>query len=138
MTITRLAWLVGVALLVMVVNVVASILYMVVYSYVIDPGHNEQYYQDHIQVAAPYSSIVAGIPLMFLAGWWVSRWWEREFAIKAGLTVWLAYAIIDTAVLLAAGVTMGVAVLAAISIFTKLAAVYFGASVGARRGQPSG
>ena len=138
MTITRLAWLVGVALLVMVVNVVASILYMVVYSYVINPGHDEQYYQNHIQVAAPYCSIVAGIPLMFLAGWWVSGWWEREFAIKAGLTVWLTYAIIDIAVLLAAGMTTTVAVLAAISIFTKLAAVYFGASVGARRSQQRG
>jgi hypothetical protein len=43
---------------------------MVVYSYVINPGHEEKYYHDHIQVAAPYCSIVAGIPLMFLAGWW--------------------------------------------------------------------
>ena len=134
MTIPRLAWLVGVALVVTVVNVVASILYMVVYSHVIDPGHDERYYQDHIQVAAPYCSIVAGIPLMFLAGWWVSGWWEREFAIKAGLTVWLAYAVIDIAVLLAAGATANVAVLVAVSLITKLAAVYFGASVGARRG----
>jgi hypothetical protein len=44
MTFGRLAWLVGVALLVLVVNVAASILYMVVYSYLIDPGHEEQYY----------------------------------------------------------------------------------------------
>ena len=86
MTIVRLAWLVGVALFIMVANVAVSILYMVVYSYVIDPGHEEQYYRDHIQVAAPYCSIVAGIPLMFLAGWWVGGWWEGEFAIKAALT----------------------------------------------------
>ena len=68
MTLGRLAWLVGVALLVLVVNVAVSILYMVVYSYLIDPGHEEQYYLNHIEVAAPYCSIVAGIPLMFLAG----------------------------------------------------------------------
>jgi hypothetical protein len=59
---SRIAWLVGVALLVMIVNVVVSVLYMVVYSYVIDPGHDKQYYDDHIQIAAPYCSIVAGIP----------------------------------------------------------------------------
>mgnify|MGYP000443690580 FL=1 len=47
---------------------------MVVYGHLIDPGHDEQYYRDHIQVAAPYCSIVAGIPLMFLAGWWVGGW----------------------------------------------------------------
>src|SRR5262245_4091148 len=110
MTLARLAWLVGVALLVLVVNVAASILYMVVYSYAINPGHEEQYYKDHIQVAAPYCSIVAGIPLMFLAGWWVSGWWEGEFAVKAALTVWLVYALIDIAILLAAGMTTKVAI----------------------------
>ncbi|MBC7784690.1 MAG: hypothetical protein H7144_12705 [Burkholderiales bacterium] len=133
MTLGRLSWLVGVALLVMVVNVAASILYMVVYGHLINPGHEEQYYHDHIQVAAPYCSIVAGITLMFLAGWRVGRWWERGFAVKAALTVWLAYAVIDSAVLLAAGSTVKVAVLFAVSMLTKLAAVYLGALVAGRR-----
>ena len=133
MTLGRLAWLVGVAVLVLVVNVAISIVYMVVYSYLIDPGHEEQYYHDHIKVAAPYCSIVAGIPLMFLAGWWVGGWWEGEFAVKAALTVWLAYALIDIAVLFAAGITMRIAVLFAVSFVTKLAAVYVGAWVGGRR-----
>jgi hypothetical protein len=133
MTLGRLAWLVGVALLVMVVNVTVSILYMVVYGHLIDPGHEQQYYHDHIQVAAPYCSIVAGIPLMFFAGWWVSGWWDGEFAVKAALTVWLAYALIDIAVLLAAGLTVRIAVLVAVSLLTKLAAVYLGAVVAGPR-----
>jgi hypothetical protein len=120
--------LAGVALLVMVANVAASIVYMIVYSYLIDPGHEEQYYKDYIKVAAPYCSIIAGIPLMFLAGWWVGRWWEPGFAAKAALTVWLVYVLIDFAVLLAAGLTGRIAVLFAASFLTKLAAVYFGAS----------
>ncbi len=91
----RLAWLVGVAVLVLVVNVAVSILYMVVYGHWIDPGHDVQYYNDHIQIAAPYCSIVAGIPLMFLAGWWVGGWWKGEFAVRAALVVWLAYVLID-------------------------------------------
>ena len=133
MMLGRLAWLVGVALLVMIVNVALSFLYMVVYGYVIDPGHEEQYYQDHIQVAAPYCSIVAGIPLMFLAGWWVGGWWEGAFAIKAALAVWLAYALIDVGVLLAAGPTRKIAALCAGSLVTKLAAVYLGALAAGRR-----
>ena len=133
MTLGRLAWLVGVAVLVLLVNVAISILYMVVYSHLIDTGHEEQYYHDHIKVAAPYCSIVAGIPLMFLAGWWVGGWWEGEFAVKAALTVWLAYALIDIAVLLAAGITKRIAVLFAVSFVTKLAAIYVGAWVGGRR-----
>lgn len=63
---SRIAWLIGAALLAMIANIVVSVLYMVVYSYLIDPGHEKEYYDAHIQVAAPYSSIVAGIPLMFL------------------------------------------------------------------------
>jgi len=133
MTIGRVAWLVGVGLLVLVVNVAASFLYMVVYGHVIDPGHEEQYYHDHIKVAAPYCSIVAGIPLMFLAGWWVGGSWEGEFAVKAALLVWLTYALIDIGVLLAAGLTPRIAVLSAVSLVTKLAAVYLGALVAGRR-----
>ena len=68
LTLSRVAWLIGVAILVMLANVVASIHYMVVYSYLIDPGHEKEYYDAHVQVAAPYCSIAAGTPLMFLAG----------------------------------------------------------------------
>jgi hypothetical protein len=133
MTLSRLAWLVGVAILVLIANVVASILYMVAYGYLIDPGHEDQYYHDHIQVAAPYCSIVAGMPLMFLAGWWVSRWWEGALATKAALVVWLTYFLIDASALLVAGMTARVAVLFAVSFLTKLAAVYLGALAAGRR-----
>ena len=137
MTLGRLAWLVGVALLVLVVNVAVSILYMVVYGHLIDPGHEEQYYRDHVNVAAPYCSIVAGIPLMFLAGWWVGGWWEANVAVKAALLVWLVYAVIDVLVLVAAGMSSEVPtrliVLTAISLITKLTASYVGGIVGSRR-----
>jgi hypothetical protein len=132
LTFGRIAWLVGVALLVMVANVVASVLYMVVYSYLIDPGHDEQYYNEQIQIAAPYCSIVAGIPLMFLAGWWTGGWWRREFAVKSALTIWVTYAVIDLAILLAAGGASAIAPLVAVSIATKLAAVYLGARLANR------
>jgi hypothetical protein len=125
----RLAWLVGVAILVLAANVALSFAYMVVYGHLIDPGHDEQYYRDHINVAAPYCSIVAGMPLMFLAGWWVAGWWQAHFAVKAALAVWLAYALIDLAALVAAGLTTRIAVLFAVSFLTKLAAVYLGARV---------
>ena len=124
----RIAWLVGIALLVMVANVAASILYMVVYSYLIDPGHDKEYYEAHIQVAAPYCSIVAGIPLWFLAGWWIARRWQGEFAVKSALAVWLVYAVIDlTIIILVGGLTPWLTVLIAVSHLTKLAAVYLGA-----------
>ena len=131
MTLVRLASLIGVGLLVMVVNIAMSILYMVVYSYLINGGHPKEFYEEHIKVAAPYCSIVAGIPLMFLAGLWVAGWSGGgvQLGVKAALMVWLTYAIIDIGVLLAAGMNTKIAVLFAISFLTKLAAVYGGALV---------
>jgi hypothetical protein len=129
MTLVRLASLIGIGLLVLVLNVGASILYMVVYGYLINPGHPEEYYREHIKVAAPYCSIVAGIPLMFLAGLWVAGWWEGQLAVKAALVVWLAYALIDLGVSLAAGMTGKIVILVAASILTKLGAACLGALV---------
>ena len=111
------------------VNVVMSVLYMVVYSYLINPGHPMEFYELHVQVAAPYCGIVAGMPLMFLAGLWVAGWWEGQVGVKAALVVWLAYALIDLGVLLAAGMNTKIAILFAVSFLTKLAAVYLGALV---------
>jgi len=138
MTVGRTAWLVGVALLVLVANVAVSVLYMVVYGHVIDPGHEPQYYHDHIQMAAPYCSIVAGIPLMLLAGGWVTGWWGRTLGVKAALFVWLAYALIDLAILLAAGMSLSAGLVVGVSLATKLAAAYCGAWLRLRqRAEPS-
>jgi len=127
LTSSRAAWLLGVAVLVLLANVAASILYMVLYSHVINPGHEPQYYYDHIQVAGPYCSIAAGAPLMFLAGWRVSGWWQRTPGVTAALFVWLAYTVIDIAIILAAGGTAAVGTLVLLSCATKLAAAYAGA-----------
>ncbi len=125
MTLVRVLSLIGVAVLVMVLNIVASILYMVVYGHLINPGHPKEFYDQHVQSAAPFCSIIAGIPLMFLAGYWVAGW--QDGGVKALLVVWLAYAIIDAAILLAVGMTPKIAVLFTISFLTKLAAGYVGA-----------
>lgn len=119
MTIGRVAAMAGLALGVMAVNVALSFLYMVVYSYVIDPGHEQAYYEAHIQVAAPYCSIVAGIPLMFLVGWWVGTW--------PAVVVWLVYALVDLAVFAASGQASRIGALVAVSLLTKLVAAYLGA-----------
>lgn len=134
MMLVRLASLIGVSLLVMALNVGLSVLYMVVYGHLVNPGHPQEYYQEHIKIAAPYCSIVAGMPLLFLAGFWVAGWSGASgtgtpLGAKAALVVWLGYAIIDIGVLLAAGMSTKIAVLCAVSLFTKLGAAYLGGIV---------
>lgn len=137
MTIGRLAWIIGAAILVMVVNVGVSFLYVAIYSYLINPGKDEQYYQEYAKKAAPYSGIVAGIPLMFLMSWWVGSWWEVDFAVKAAILVWVVYAAVDVLVLVGAGMSKRVPtrliVLTATALIAKLAASYFGGIVASRQ-----
>lgn len=132
MTLLRIASLIGVGILVLIANVAASILYMVIYGHLINPGHPKVFYDEHVKVAAPYCSIVAGIPLMFLAGLWVAGWGgpQAQLGVKAALTVWLAYVVIDLGIIaVVGGVTTKLCWLIAISALTKLAAVYCGALV---------
>jgi hypothetical protein len=125
MTLGRVAALAGLALGVMAANVAMSILYMVVYSYAIDPGHEKAYYEAHIRNVAPYCSIVAGVPLMFLVGWSVS--------MRPAVIVWLVYTVIDLAILLASGLTLRIGALFALSFLTKLGSAYLGALVASWR-----
>ena len=119
MTLGRVAALAGLTLGVMVTNVAISFLYMVVYGHVIDPGHDQAYYNAHIQKAGPWCSLVAGIPLMFLVGRWVG--------MQPALIVWLIYTVVDLAIVVAWGATSRIGVVVALSYLTKLGAAYLGA-----------
>ena len=122
------------ALGVMIVNIIISVLYVVVYSYLIDPGHDEAYYQAYAQVAAPYSSIIAGIPLMFLAGRWIGGKFPKGNSVKAALLMWLVYFLIDLSIIAAAGALIQIALLFVVSFSTKFVAAYLGGVLAQRRG----
>ncbi len=122
------------ALGVMIVNIIISVLYVVVYSYLIDPGHDEAYFQAYAQFAAPYSSIIAGIPLMFLAGRWIGGKFPKGNSVKAALLMWLVYFLIDLSIIAAAGALIQIALLFVVSFSTKFVAAYLGGVLAQRRG----
>lgn len=122
----RLALIVGAAIFILIVNVALSFAYMFVYGYVINPGHDERFYQEYVQTAAPLCSIFFGIPLSYLVCRRVGRRWEKDFAIKAAISVWIVYALIDLSVVFAAGVTLSIAGLVTASLITKLISAYLG------------
>ena len=128
MTVGRLAWMIGAAILILIVNVCLSILYMMVYGYLINPGQPESIYQEHVKIAAPYCSIIFGIPLFYFVCRWIGGKWERNFSVKATLLVWIVYLVIDLTVILAnfRDLTLWLSILVIISLSTKLAAAYFG------------
>jgi hypothetical protein len=129
----RWIWIIPTALAVMVVNVAIHILYMVAYSYVIDPGQDEAHYQAHAMLSAPYSSIVAGMPLMFFACRWIGKKFEARLNLTAAMLVWLVYFLIDITVIIFAGELFRMALLFTISFATKFAAAYFGGLAARKR-----
>ena len=129
----RWVWIIPTAIAVMVGNVAIFILYMVAYSYVINPGQDEAHYQAHAVLSAPYSSIVVGMPLMFFACRWIGKKFEARLSLTAALLVWLVYFLIDLTVVIFAGELSGVALLFTISFATKFVAAYFGGLAARKR-----
>src|SRR5262245_52808421 len=119
---------VATALVVLLINVALSVVYIAIYGMLINPGHPSQFYRDYAQVAAPYCSVVAGLPLMFFAGRFLARRAERWSAVRSTMLMWAAYAAVDLAFLVAGQRTLRLVVFTAISLTTKLLAAYAGAT----------
>ena len=114
------------AIVVGILNVFCFFLFMVLYSYVINPGHEQDFYSEAANRFGPISSIICGMPLMYLAGRWIGKRVGPQMAVPAALLVWTVYFVLDLLVVAASGVLMSVLPLFAISFSTKLAAVYLG------------
>lgn len=123
------------ALGVMIANVAASFGMVWVYSTFISPGQPLSHYQSFAETAAPISSVVAGIPLMLLAGFLLGRGRQRRAALLAAGAAALLYILLDLAILLGAHASGSVWGWAALSQATKLTAALAGAALAARRTQ---
>ena len=122
------------ALLVMIANIVIAVLWVAVYSHLIDPGHDEAYYEAYAQTSVPYSAIIAGMPLMFLAGRLIGSKFPKGNSVKAALLVWFIYFLIDFSIIALTGKLALLALLFTVSFVTKLGAAYLGGLSAQRRG----
>lgn len=111
-----------------IVNISLFFLFMVLYGHVINPGHDDAFYQDAAGRFGPYASIIGGIPVFFIAGRLLRRF-LGERAIKVAIAAWVIYVAVDFAIIVAVASDQIVAFLPllATSFGTKLAAIYFGA-----------
>ncbi|HMT08453.1 MAG TPA: hypothetical protein PKA82_10650, partial [Pyrinomonadaceae bacterium] len=116
-----------------IVNIFLFFLFMVLYGHVINPGHDDAFYQDAASRFGPYASIIGGIPVFFTAGWLLRRFLS-ERALKVAIATWVIYVAVDFAIIVAVAADQIVAFLPllATSFGTKLAAIYFGARMPAQ------
>lgn len=124
---TRLWVALPAALVVGILNVFLFFLFMVLYSYVINPGHDESFYQEAAGRFGPIASIVGGIPLMFLAGRWIAKRLGPGLAIGGAVAIWTIYFLVDVSIVAASGSLFSLLPLIATSFLTKLIAVVLGA-----------
>ena len=66
--------LIGLAILTMITLVSISILEVVVYSYVVNPGQAVSVYETHAKFSAPFISGIFGLIIFFL----IIRYWKKK------------------------------------------------------------
>jgi hypothetical protein len=122
------------AIVVGILNVFLFFLFMVLYSYVINPGHDETFYQEAASRFGPYASIVGGIPLMFLAGRWIAKRLGPAMATAGAVAIWTIYFLVDVSIVAASGFLLSLLPLVATSFLTKLIAIILGARTAFTKG----
>ena len=94
--------LIGTALLLHIILILISILEVTIYSYLIVPGKEKEFYEAHAAVAGPWVSAIFGSLLMFFA---VKRFLKRFSQQQLTYAIWLPviYIEIDLILIFAAG-----------------------------------
>src|SRR6185436_15375812 len=121
------------ALVLMAVNVALSFVVMVAYSYGVDPGHDQAYYEAKAQEIAPWSSVVFGVVLFYIAGLIAAVRRPQRNAVAFALTAAAIYIAVDAAIIYSVGQLLALGQIVAVSWFTKAIAALAGARMGVHR-----
>ena len=114
----------------MVLNVAFAFLWVFIYSTWVAPGQDEAAYNAYARRVAPWSSVIAGIPILCVAGWVLARWHGGGWQV--GICAAVAYVVIDFTVVAAAGALGDFPAIVALSFATKLAAAALGGAMARR------
>ena len=120
----------AVAVAAMAVNVAAAFLWVAIYSMVIAPGQEKAAYEAYAMRAAPWSSVIAGMPIRFVAGGVLVRWQGGDWS--TGIWAAVAYIVLDVVILAVAAGTAAFSPIVALSAVTKLGAAALGGAMAAR------
>ena len=124
----------GVALVILIINVIISILVVLFYSFFINPGHPRAYYDEAAKWIAPWCSYIGGTALFLIAGYYFARHNPARNPFLFALTFTLLYMIIDGATVKFKGIfnwQEGLAML------VKLLAALAGAYLATQRAVPN-
>jgi hypothetical protein len=112
--------------------ILSAFAWVAIYSYLINPGHDQAYYQNYAQFASPIVSVSVGIPYLFFTCRWVGRKAGTR-AVAMCLSVWFVLFLIDVVLISLGGLTVYMGVMIALSHATKMPAAYFGGRAALRK-----
>jgi len=119
---------VGGALLAEVALVIAAVLWVAIYSYVLNPGQPMNVYEQHAQASGPWVSLIIGFPIFYFASRWIAR------SLPTALALFGVFLTVDGILILLMGGQSAIAILwlIVLNFATKLLACYLGGLHGAR------
>jgi hypothetical protein len=109
-----------------VVLIAAAFAWVAVYSYFINTGHPNEFYEAYAQRSSPWVSLVVGIPVFFLVGRWVARKSPGAEIVSAVALFGICF-LLDCALMLAGDNPALTPLFLAINYPAKLLACYWGA-----------
>lgn len=120
---------VGGAVLAEVAQVTAAVLWVAIYSHLLNPGQPMTVYEQHAQASGPWVSIIAGFPIFYFASRWIAK------SLPTALALFGVFLAIDVLLLLLMGGQAASAILwlSGLSYATKLLACYLGGRHGLRQ-----
>jgi hypothetical protein len=113
-------------LLAEVVQVAAAFAWVAIYSYLVHPGEAPAYYQRYAEVASPWVSLLAGVPIFYLICRWIgsrapARAWPTAMALFG------FFVVLELALVFSAGVPSSrIARFMAASFLLKFVACHLG------------
>lgn len=122
---------VGLGLVAMALDVAVAFVWVWLYSLLVAPGHDAGFYADYARHVAPISAIVAGAPILFVAGYLAAHRAESSRVLLAALMPAITYILVDAALLSLAPAPPAVWA-TGLSYLTKLAAAAAGGWVAVR------
>lgn len=87
----------GVALVLLILNVIVAIGAVLVYAYAVEPGHPSEYYDQAALWIAPWSCYIVGTALFLIAGYVFARRNPARNGFAFALVVVAFYTLIDAA-----------------------------------------
>ena len=123
----------GVAIAVLIVNILISIFVVLIYAFAIEPGHPSEFYDAAALRIAPWCSHTAGTALFFGAAYWFTTRRPERNGYLFALAFTALYAFIDSAIMGFAGVFD---VEFGLSMLAKLAAGQAGSFLAIRMSRP--